>query len=139
MNTPAAKLQPKRMALGIPPELQATMDAVKEVATAQNIPTQRFPSHASNKVTELQPTASEHHSGNLPRTSQPATQERKARGPRPAPVKRYSVDLPLYLIAEIREKAHRRNCNKRTLILNAFKDAGFTIKDIDIQESKTDE
>lgn len=138
MNAPA-KPQTKRMGLGIPPEIQKTMDAVKEVAAATNIPTHHFP---SNRPVVHQPAAeAATTSPSNVQPFQPVTphQERKARGPKPAPVRRYSVDLPVYLIDEISEKAYRKKCKKRTLFLNAFKDAGFTVKDIDLRESKADE
>ena len=137
MTTAAVKFQPKRMALGIPPEIQKTMDAVQEVVAATNIPTQHFPSNrpAAERADTVEGADNV---GNV-RTIQSNTHERKTRGPKPAQLRRYSVDLPHYLIEEITDKAYKKKCKKRVLILNAFKDAGFTIKDIDLQESKNDE
>lgn len=139
MNAPTAKIPPKRMGLGISPEIQKTIDAVKEVAAATNIPTHHFPS--SSPVVQQPATEATTTPPSNVQQFQPVTphQERKARGPKPAPVRRYSVDLPVYLIDEITEKAYRKKCKKRTLFLNAFKDAGFTVKDIDLRESKADE
>lgn len=137
MTTAAVKTQPKRMALGIPPEIQKTMDAVKEVAVATNIPTHHFPSDRAAAQQAAVPESAD--AGGNVRPLQPTTQERKARGPKPAPVRRYSVDLPVYLIDEITDKAYRKKCKKRLLILNTFKDAGFTVKGIDLEEGRADE
>ncbi len=142
MSTPAVKAPTKNMGLGIPPEIQRTMDAVQEVAAANNIPTQRFPSNTATSPAPQSPASPAGTASNVRNfgpASQPAVQEKKARGPKPALVRRYSVDLPVYLIDEITDKAYRKKCKKRTLILNAFKDAGFTVKDIDIDEGKSDE
>lgn len=139
MNMTAAKIQPKRMALGIVPEVQKTMDAVKEVAVATNIPTQHFPSNRA--PTQQAPAEDSRHAAGNVQPIHPAAplQDRKARGPKPAPVRRYSVDLPLYLIDEIGDKAHKQRIKKRIFILNCFKAAGLTVKDIDVSEGKSDE
>lgn len=139
MSTPAAKIPPKRMGLGISPEIQKTMDAVKEVAVATNIPTQHYPS--SRAPAQQTPADDAKPAASNVQTFQPAppTQERKARGPKPAPVRRYSVDLPVYLIDEIGDKAHKQRIKKRVFILNCFQKAGLTVKDVDLNEGKSDE
>jgi hypothetical protein len=132
------------------PSLADIKNAVKEVARQSDIPTVTFPSAqgtqaAPNAAEETLHAAATNTEAPAPSAhlvtlqSPPVTQERKVRGPKPAPVRRTSVDLPVYLIEEITDKAYRKKCKKRTLILNAFKDAGFTVKDIDLQERKADD
>lgn len=63
------------------------------------------------------------------------TVNKKARGPRPAPVRRYSVDLPLYVIDLIHQLAHDNRTTKKRVFLEALKAGGINVKDIDISES----
>lgn len=131
------------------PSLADIKNAVKEVARQSDIPTVTFPSAQATQPAPNTAEESHHAAPSAPETPASAahvgalqplpTQERKARGLKPAPVRRTSVDLPVYLIEEITDKAYRKKCKKRTLILNAFKDAGFTVKDIDLQERKADD
>jgi hypothetical protein len=125
------------------PSLADIKNAVKEVARESDIPTVTFPSAQS-----AQPATGAGHPGSASaeatdtaaniRPLQPAhaTQARKARGPKAAQVRRFSVDLPVYLIEAIADKAHDKKRKKRTIVLDAFRSAGFTVKDIDIEESK---
>lgn len=141
MNTHAKPVSTptKRLDLG----LKQVLNAAREVAHEDNVPTHTYPRDAAQSTRSAstatpspEPVASE--SGvstpaKLPVTTLPPA-ERKPKAPQRAPVKRYSVDLPLYAIADIREKAHKANQTKREYILNALNKGGIAIKSIDIRE-----
>jgi len=129
-------LPTKKMALGVDPDIMQTLAAVKEVAQESNIPTVVHPKSV--------PSAPAVVSVAEPATPAVASQDivqltpRKARGPKPAPVKRTSVDLPVYVIEQIRSMAFHNDKTKRRVILEALRAGGLTIKDVDLEESTAD-
>jgi hypothetical protein len=134
-TTPAKSEQPKRMNLGVNSDVIAkSIAAAREVAEENNVPTNVFPSskhkteNAAAPVSVTAPVETTV-SAPLPDTS------KKARGPRPAPVRRYSVDLPLYVIHEIHQLSFNRGVTKKRVILEALQNGGLKVKDIDITES----
>lgn len=126
----------KKLALGTD-QIDETLAAVQEVVEEARIPTSPTtkPARASTPQAQPQsppvvtPAASVE-----PAASNVATlpTERKARGPRPAPVRRYSVDLPVYIINHIIDEAHDLRTTKRKYLLRALQKGGFPLKDIDI-------
>lgn len=140
----------KKMELGVHAEIAKTIQAVKDVAQNSGIPKQIFPDTTDDthaRITdhgaapppmdaESATVSSVPNITSLPPQSQ--TQQRKARGPKPAPVKRTSVDLPLYLIDQIRTLSFNTNRTKRRVILEALRAGGLTVKDIDLDESQPD-
>jgi len=138
MNTPAKPLASptKRLDLG----LKEVLNAAREVAHENNVPTHTYPRDVAQSATTtpaqsvtVEPPAFEPKAPKATVTTLPPA-ERKPKAAQRAPVKRYSVDLPLYVIADIREKAHKANQTKREYILNALNKGGIAIKDIDIRE-----
>lgn len=150
----AAQDAPKTLALGRTKredekreEVAKAIAGARQVAAKTNTPTNVYPhNHQTNQTqpapqTQPQPQQAPQH--------QPAPQpehvttieaplptaEKKGKGPRPAPVRRYSVDLPLYVIDIIHELAHDNRTTKKRVFLEALKAGGIKIKDIDINES----
>lgn len=133
----AAKAQTKDMNLGVKheasKEVQSKITAAREVARAGNLPTNVYPQGKGQP--DAAPSAAAP-AANV--TPLPPPAERKARGPRPAPVRRYSVDLPVYAIKDIHNMAFREELTKKQVILKALRDGGLDIKDIDINERTPD-
>jgi len=125
-----AAIPTKKMGLGVDPQLIKTLAAVKEVAVESDIPTVVHPSTA----TKAEPVTTPAQSNVTTLPPNPEPQTKKARGPKPAPVKRTSVDLPVYVIEQIRSKAFHADKTKRRVILEALRAGGLTIKDIDLEE-----
>lgn len=128
----------KKIPLGIPLEHQEIIDAVKVEAEASNIPAVPQP-RTPKPIPVIQASQA------LDETAAPPAPDnitslapRKARGPKPAPVRRVSVDLPLYLIEQIRSKSFHADKTKRRVILEALNAGGLTVKDIDLEERPTD-
>lgn len=115
----------KRLGLGIENDLAAA----KQVAKETNVPSLSYP---HDEPTSGKPSPA----SNVTALPAPIPTERKARGPRPATVRRYSVDLPVYLIDNINEKAFKTKHTKKRVVLEALRDGGFDVKDIDIHEEK---
>lgn len=143
MTTTAVSSSPtKRLDLGI----KQAMDVAKELAKADNVPSLKYPQNTvaapAAQPSEPAPAAntpsgSETTGGKAPKSNVTPlgnVAEKKQKAAHRAPVKRFSVDLPLYAIEDIREKAHRAKLTKREYILAALNRGGITIKDIDIRE-----
>jgi hypothetical protein len=121
----------KNMNLGVDTSLVAkSIAAAKEVARETGIPTNVYPQNV--QLPQTTPIAA------APATTIPAplpATDKKTRGARPAPVRRYSVDLPLYVIHEIHEDAFKRGITKKRVFLEILKAGGLKVKDVDILES----
>lgn len=128
------KIPPKRMNLGVSDaDLDAKLAAAREVAIQANIPTVTFPNDKpSAPTTPILPQGAS--VTTLP--IQPDVTERKARGPKPSVVRRYSVDLPVYLIDEIHKRAFHSRRTKKLVILEALNAGGLKVKDIDLEAEK---
>jgi hypothetical protein len=132
----SAKEAPKKLALGI----TSHMEAAKQLADEQNIPTFSTPRNGPAVITKAPPPAApEPTSAPQPTASvtalHPATaapQPKKARGPQPSPTKRFSVDLPLYVFDQLHNLVHKTRLDKKELILKALSEGGFDIKEVDI-------
>ncbi len=134
MKPPA--LPTKKMALGVEPDIMQTLAAVKEVAQESNIPTVVHPKSPMPAITSA-PSVQVVPEAALPPEVTPLP-TRKVRGPKPAPVRRTSVDLPVYVIEQIRSMAFHNDKTKRRVILEALRAGGLTIKDVDLEESTVD-
>ena len=121
----------KKLPLGVDPAIQKTIDAVQEVALNENVPTIIYPQNLAQPVPQP-PAAS------LSPPS-PLQQPQKARGPKPAPVKRFSVDLPVYAIEQIRRMSFDNKSTKRQVVLGILRTGGLTLKDVDLTEPDVDE
>lgn len=130
----------KRLDLG----LKHAIDIARDVARADNVPTMTYPQNAPEA-----PPATSAIESPVPQPAEVATPkaaktnitplnaaEKKPKAAPRAAVKRYSVDLPLYAIEDIRDKAHKAKLTKREYILTALNKGGITIKDIDIREPR---
>lgn len=126
MNSPRTPV--KRMNLGVD-DLDTQLAAAKDVAKDSNIPRQVFPSDIAPAAEDAAPTQTPEPS-NLKALATP----RKARGPIPAPVRRFSVDLPEYVHEHIAKTAYHTKHTKKRVVLEAFKAGGIDIKDIDIEK-----
>jgi hypothetical protein len=147
MNTPAKSTTSpvKRLDFG----LKQVMDAAREVAREENVPTHTFPRDVEKLASttaapdnSTEPVALQAETP-APKPAKPSITittpaEKKPKAAQRAPVKRYSVDLPLYAIDDIRDKAHKARMTKREYILNALNEGGIAIKDIDIREPVDD-
>lgn len=125
---------PKNLGLGRKKEEVTKAIAVaRQVAHNTNTPTNVYPQ--SKQATQPAPTpAPAPEAVTTIEAPLPAT-EKKARGPRPALVRRYSVDLPLYIIRDIHQLAFDRGVTKKRVILEALQAGGLKVKDVDITES----
>lgn len=110
-------------------EVAKVIAAARDVAAKTNTPTNVYPQ--SKQV--VQPTPAPETVTTI-EAPLPVT-EKKARGPRPAPVRRYSVDLPLYVINDIHQQAYKRGVTKKRIFLEILQAGGLEVKDIDIKES----
>lgn len=134
-TTPAKTEQPKRMNLGVNSDVIAkSIAAAREVAEENNVPTSVFPSSKHKTEAAAASVAVTAPADNTVPAPLPET-SKKTRGPRPSPVRRYSVDLPLYVIHEIHQLSFNRGVTKKRVILEAFQNGGLKVKDIDIKES----
>jgi len=132
----SAKEAPKKLALGI----ASHMEAAKQLADEQNIPTFSTPRNGPAVITKATPpAATEPTSAPLPAASvtalhpaASAPQPKKGRGPQPSPTKRFSVDLPLYVFDQLHNLVHKTRLDKKELILKALSEGGFDIKEVDI-------
>lgn len=113
-------------------DIAKALTAAQHVIVKSNVPTKIYPqavkpepTHAPIKDTKETVTTVE---APLPTT------QKQARGQRPAPVRRYSVDLPLYVIKEIHQLAFDERTTKKQVILKALQAGGINVKDIDINE-----
>lgn len=100
--------------------------AVKEVTTEQNIPKLTYPTEAASPTPASIPAPA------TPDVVPAKRAPRKAGGP--ARVIRTAVDLPDYLLKALAKESVEKGVTKRYLYLSAFRAAGFTINDIDMQE-----
>lgn len=64
----------------------------------------------------------------------PVTEKRKPARLKRTEFHRIAVDLPKYLIDEIDERHFKTRKSKRSIITQAFKDAGYKVNDQDIDE-----
>lgn len=145
--TSAAATQeaPKNLALGRNKKQEAAhfIAAAQQVAEETNVPTKLYPhakqptppAHAPQPQPTTQPEHPPEHEQPTAMEATPPPIERKGRGPRPAHVRRYSVDLPVYVIDTIIDVAHRKRTTKKRVFLEALNAGGITVKDIDIAES----
>lgn len=95
--------------------IKATMTVVKQMAQEKGVPTlveTTTDDTAANNVTPLS--------------------ARRARKVTPAPTQKKTIELPVYLWDEISMKAPKEKTTQRYLVLQAFKDAGYTVHDIDL-------
>jgi|GEM_PF-5757408 len=130
------KTPAKRMDLGVTDaDIDAQLAAAKEVAKSSNIPTHTYP---KDEAAPAQPIAASKTGNVTMLPTQPSASERKARGPKPASVRRYSVDLPLYVIDEIHHRAFKQKKTKKQVILEALNAGGLEVKDIDVHAEARD-
>lgn len=125
----------KKLNIGI----TESLSVAKQFADEQNIQSFTTPRKgaALAPTTAAQPEAAPTNVTPLPTPAAPT--ERKTKGPRPSSVRRYSVDLPLYVIEDIHNQAFRKKLTKKQFILEALKKGGLDIKQIDIEaETPTD-
>lgn len=101
------------------------MDAVDQVADAEDIGNIARPSDGPA------PLARTKHTAVLESNVTPLT-PRRARKVNPAPTSRGTVELPTYLWDDLAEKGAKEKVTKRYLVLKAFKDAGYTVHDVDL-------
>jgi outer membrane biosynthesis protein TonB len=119
-------------------EVAKAIAGARQVAAKTNTPTNVYPHNhqaqsAPQPAPQNQPAPQPEHITTI--EAPLPTVEKKGKGPRPAPVRRYSVDLPLYVIDLIHELAHDNRTTKKRVFLEALKAGGIKVKDIDITES----
>ncbi len=132
----ASKAPIKNLKLGI----SGTLDAAKEFSDEENIQSFTTPKKGaalSNPQVEETPAATSEGDvaapgTNVTRLPRPTASVKSGKGPKPAPTKRFSVDLPLYVFDQLHNKVHATRLEKKEIILAALRDGGFTIKDVDI-------
>jgi hypothetical protein len=112
-------------------DLKSIQTAVKEVAAKNDIPTITYPSTqpATPAPTEVASPESGDGEGKVT-----PLKPVKVRKKEPAPVRRVSVDLPVYLIKDIAKKSLDDEVTKKFLYLKAFRALGFQINDVDFTE-----
>lgn len=101
------------------------MEAVDQVADADNIGNIARPSDNPTSLATARPAAT-------PETNVTPLAPRRVRKVNPAPTSRGTVELPTYLWDAIAEKGVKEKVTKRYLVLKAFKDAGYTVHDVDL-------
>lgn len=106
-------------------DLKAIQTAVKEVAAKNDIPSITYPSTQPVNAPEV---------GGEGEDKVAVLKPAKVRKKEPAPIRRVSVDLPVYLIKEIAKKSLEDEVTKKFLYLKAFRALGFQINDVDFQE-----
>lgn len=134
MTTP--KAEPKKLPLGVKERFQT----IQEKARANGIPSVTYHNQQPAPAPVLVPTPAptpvpqvQTITGNVTALPDPAPPvERKGRGPRPAPVRRYSVDLPVYVIEDIIDRAHKKRITKRQFVMQLLKEGGIDIKKVDL-------
>lgn len=97
------------------------------------------PSHAEIAAAVDQ-VADQHNVGSIVRPSDAprvvpesvVTPLRRVKKVMPAPTTKSTMELPTYLMQEIALKSAKGEGTKRYLVLKAFKDAGYTVNDIDL-------
>lgn len=99
------------------------LDAVDQVADKANIGTLVRPDDAP-ATPEPTPQAQDSNVTPLP--------NRRPRKVTPAPTQKKTVELPTYLWDELLLKSAKEKITQRYLVLQAFKDAGYTVHDIDL-------
>ncbi|MDQ8699254.1 hypothetical protein [Hyphomicrobium sp. LHD-15] len=123
----AHKILPKRMDLGVDDvEIENKLAAAREVAVMTNTPTVSFPNDKALNHADAAPQS-------VKVTPLPAQEREKKRGPRPSAVRRYSVDLPVYLIDEIHKRSFHTSRTKKLVILEALNAGGLKVKDVDLE------
>lgn len=130
------KAEPKKLPIGVKSQFQT----IQEKARANGIPSVTYHNQQPAPVPVPAPTPTpapepqvQTNTANvtaLPNTA-PLT-ERKGRGPRPAPVRRYSVDLPVYVIDDIIDRAHKKRITRRQFVMQLLKEGGIDIKKVDL-------
>jgi hypothetical protein len=130
----AANVPVKNLKLGI----SGTLNAAKEFSDEENIQSFTTPKKgaALTAPADTQPaeaaTTEPAASNVTPLTRATPSAPKAAKGPRPVPTKRFSVDLPLYVFDQLHNKVHATRMEKKEIILEALRDGGFSIKDVDI-------
>ncbi|MBX9862423.1 MAG: hypothetical protein K2Y42_06680 [Hyphomicrobium sp.] len=134
-TAPMKSTPPKRMNLGVDADMiTKSIAAAQEVARETNVPTSVYPQNKQVIEQAPAPVAATAVPVAVIPAPLPAS-DKKGRGARPAPVRRCSVDLPLYVIHEIHQLAFSRGVTKKRVVLEAFQAGGLKVKDIDITES----
>ncbi|WP_409562183.1 hypothetical protein RLW55_01345 [Hyphomicrobium sp. B1] len=101
------------------PHLDELMDAVDKEVQRSNIPSLVYPKDEKAKR-DAQDAAN-------------VTQlPKRARKVNPAPTERFTVELPAYVVKELKQKTITESATVRYLVIKAFKDAGYTVHDIDL-------
>jgi hypothetical protein len=131
----AAQDTPKTLSLGNKKreEVAKAIAAAREVAAKTNTPTNVYPQ--SKQEPHPQPQQQVQREQVITVEAPLPVVSGKVRGARPAPVRRYSVDLPLYVIHEIHQDAFKRGITKKRVFLELLKAGGLKIKEVDILES----
>jgi len=101
------------------------MEAVDQVADAENIGNISRPSDNPAPLASTLPPAA-------PESNVTPLAPRRVRKINPAQTSRGTVELPTYLWNDIAEKGVKEKVTKRYLVLKAFKDAGYTVHDVDL-------
>jgi len=103
------------------PDIEEMMSAVDRVVDEQNIPTNVFPKDVKAKQAK---------EAELSNVTPLAT--KRARKVNPAPTERFTVELPAYVVKEIKQKTVTEDATVRYLVIKAFKDAGYTVNNVDL-------
>ena len=128
------KAEPKKLPIGVKSQFQT----IQEKARANGIPSMTYHNQQPAPVPVSTPAPAsvpqvQSITGNVTALPDPAPPvERKGRGPRPAPVRRYSVDLPVYVIDDIIDRAHKKRITKRQFVMQLLKEGGIDIKKVDL-------
>lgn len=105
-----------------PDNIAEILSAVETVANKDNIGNLVRPSDTA-KDEAAQPLASDNVTTLAPRRARKVT---------PAQTQKKTVELPTYVWDEILLKSAKEKNTQRYLVLQAFKDAGYTVHDIDL-------
>lgn len=100
-------------------EVLAPMAAVEQFAKETNVPAIVFPADQQPDSAKVEPAA-------------PKVRAKREQGPSPSV--RFSVEVPDYLHQELLKRGATQRVTRRYLVLQAFRDAGYLIKDVDLTE-----
>lgn len=99
-----------------PSNVTATMSAVKQIAREKGVPSMTVP--GGEQASEA--------------AGDSVVPLKKVRKVTPAPTSKGTMELPQYLWEELALKGVKQKVTKRYLVLQAFKDAGYSVHDIDL-------
>lgn len=104
-------------------DVLAPMAVVEQFAKETNVPAIVFPADQIADSAKVDAA---------PAPTTPKARTKKEQGPTPSV--RFSVEVPDYLHQELLKRGATQRVTRRYLVLQAFRDAGYVIKDIDMKE-----